>query len=225
MENELKGRSILSSSSIDKLIPWMIYRLNMHLSSVVGYTELLLSKTSESKFQRELKKINEEAHQASQVIKDLLNFTRKRVLKKEVVNINKLIDSLISEEMDRLSLSNIKVVRELSPELPLTIADAKQIQQALRNIINYAEEAIREFHGFGEIRVKTSEVEGQIKIFISDDGPGVTSEEISRVFDPLFSWFRRRGTGLELALSRSIVVDHGGKWRLKVNGEREALLF
>lgn len=202
-------------SSIEEFIPWMIYRVNMHLSSVVGYTELLLSRVSESEFRRELERIVEEAHQASQVMKDLLDFVRKRKLKKDVVDLNRVVESVIGEEMDKLRLSNIKVVGELSSELPLTLADARQIRQALKNIMDYAGEAIREFHGFGEIRVKTSEVQGQIKIIISDDGPGIPSGEISRVFDPLFTWSRRGGTGLELALCRSIIVDHGGKMEVE----------
>lgn len=202
-------------SSIEEFIPWMIYRVNMHLSSVVGYTELLLSRVSESEFRRELERIVEEAHQASQVMKDLLDFVRKRKLKKDVVDLNRVVESVIGEEMDKLRLSNIKVVRELSSELPLTLGDARQIRQALKNIMDYAGEAIREFHGFGEIRVKTSEVQGQIKIIISDDGPGIPSGEISRVFDPLFTWSRRGGTGLELALCRSIIVDHGGKMEVE----------
>jgi len=216
-EKESSGDSekLVCSSSIEDFIPWLVYRLNMHLSSVVGYAQLLLSKASDSESTRDLEKIIEEAHRASQVIKDLLDFNRKKRLKKEVVDLNKLIESVIEEKIRKLSFSNIKVVKELSPNLPLTLVDPEQIRQALVNIINESEEGIREFHGFGEIRVKTSEVGGQIEIVISDDGPGIPTEEASRVFDPFFTWIRGRGTGLELALSREIVMNHGGTMRFE----------
>ncbi len=89
------------------------------------------------------------------------------------------------------------------------------MRQALQHIIEHNEQTIKEFHGFGEIRIKTSEVEGKIEILISDDGPGLPSEEVSRAFDPLFSWSHGRRTGLELALSHSIVIDHGGTMRVE----------
>jgi CheY-like chemotaxis protein len=81
-------------------------------------------------------------------------------------------------------------------------------------LINNAEKAILEFHGFGEIRVKTRVVERQIEIIVSDDGPGIQKENISKLTDPLFTT-KGGGIGLGLAISNDILSAHGGTMRVE----------
>lgn len=202
-------------SSLENLIPWLVHRLNTHLSSVIGYAQLLLPKKLDSESKKELEKIIEEAHRASHVIKDLVDFTRKRRPQKKIIDLNELIESLLETKIQELNFRNIKLVKDLSSSIPLTQVDPKQIREVLVNLINNAEGAITEFHGFGEIRVKTCEKEGQIEIVISDDGPGIPAENISKIFDPFYTTIKGKGTGLELVVSRDTVIEHGGKMKVE----------
>jgi len=202
-------------SSLENLIPWLVHRLNTHLSSVIGYAQLLLPKKLDPEFKKDLEKIIDEAQRASHVIKDLVDFTRKRRPQKKVIDLNELIESLLEAKIQELNFRNIKLVKDLSSSIPLTQVDPKQIHEALVNLINNAEETITEFHGFGEIRVKTCEMEGQIEIVISDDGPGIPAENISKIFDPFFTTIKGRGTGLELAISHDTVIEHGGTMKVE----------
>jgi signal transduction histidine kinase len=173
---EIQVRSI---SPLGDLTPEIIHKLNMPLASVIGYAELLLPRMTDPEEKKTLEKIREEAKRASEIIKAFVDFIRKENPKKEVVDLNELIEEVSRAKIHTLNLRNISLVKELSPSIPLTLLDSEQIQKALLNLINNAEEAISEFHGFGEIRVKTSIMDGQIEVTVSDDGPGIPKENIS----------------------------------------------
>jgi CheY-like chemotaxis protein len=199
-------------ANLGDFIPGLVYKLNSHLAPMVGYAQLLLPKIVESESKWYLEKIIEEAQQASQILKDFVDFLRKRELRKEVVDLNGLIEHVIEMKVAELTFKNITVVKELSPFIPLTQVDPKQIQQVMLNLISNAEEAISEFHGFGEIKVKTRVVNGSIEITVSDDGPGIASENISKIFAPFFTTKEKR-IGLGLSISYDTVTKHGGTMR------------
>jgi len=201
-------------STVEELIPDLVHNLNGPLASVLGYTQLLLDKVTDREVKEDVEKIIEEAQRASQIIKGLVIFTKKREPRIEPVDLNELIERVFERKAHQLNLRNIDVVKELSPSIPLTKADPRQIQQVLLNLIGNAEEAITAFHGFGEVRVKTR-VEGrQIKIVISDDGPGIPEENIDEIFDPFFTT-KGRGVGLGLSISNDIIAEHGGTLRVE----------
>lgn len=214
MEDKKQWIEVEKIFTLEDFIPELVYKLNNHLAPVIGYAQLLLPKTIDPEAKRHLEKIIEEAQQASQIIKDLVNFARKRKSKKEVVDINDLIEAVFEMKTPQLNLRQIDVVKELSPSIPPTQVDPKQIQQVLLNLINNAEEAISEFHGFGELRVKTCVTEGQIEIIISDDGPGIPKESISKIFAPFFTT-KGKGIGLGLRISYDILIEHGGAMRVE----------
>lgn len=200
--------------ALEDYIPELVHKLNNHLAPVIGYAQLLLPKMIDPEAKKHLEKIIEETQQASQIIKDIVNFARKRKPKKEVVDLNDLIEAVLEMKTPKLNLRNIGVVKDLSPSIPLTQVDPNQIQQVLLYFTNNAEEAISEFHGFGIIRVKTRVMEGQIEIIISDDGPGIAKENISKIFEPFFTT-KGKGIGLGLTISNDILIEHDGTLRVE----------
>ncbi len=214
-ERELKEKSHQPREMADlgNLIPELIYKLNSYLAPVIGYGQLLLPKMGDREAKKYVEKIIEEAQQASQIIKDLVNFVKKRRPKKEVVDLNRLIETVLEMEIPILNLKNIEVVKELSPSLPLTLFDPKQIEQVLNNLMTNAEESISEFYGFGKIEVKTRLVEEQMEITITDDGPGIASENISKIFAPFFTTKEKR-IGLGLSNSYDTITEHGGTMKV-----------
>ena len=210
IQNGLERRN----STVEELIPDLVHKLNGPLASVLGYTQLLLDKVTDREVKEDVEKIIEEAQRASQIIKGLVIFTKKREPRIEPVDLNEIVERVLERKTHQLNLRNIDVVKELSPSIPMTKADPRQIQQVLLNLIGNAEEAITAFHGFGEVRVKTR-VEGrQIKIVISDDGPGIPEENIAEIFDPFFTT-KGRGVGLGLSISNDILVEHDGTLRVE----------
>ena len=201
-------------SNLRDIMPELVYKLNNPLASAIGYAQLLLPKMINPELKENVAKIIEETQQASQIIKDLVNFVRERRPRKKVVSLNDLIEASLKIKTPELNFKNITLIKELSPSLPFTQVDPKQIKQVLFHLIKNAEEAISEFHGFGQIWVKTRALEGQIEIVISDNGPGIAKENVSKIFDPLFTT-KQKGIGLGLTIAYAMLTEHGGTMRVE----------
>ena len=201
-------------SNLRDLLSEFVRKTNSLLASMIGHTQLLIIKMMDQEAKEDMGKVIEEAEQVSQMFKDLVNHMKKWRPRKEVVNLNDLIERTLEGKALKLSWKRIGLVEELAPSLPSTLADPKQIQQVLLCLINHAEEAITESHGFGEIRVGTHVMDGQIEVVVSDDGPGITEENLPRVFDPFFT-INGKGTGLGLSISRDMIIQHGGTLRVE----------
>jgi len=102
----------------------------------------------------------------------------------------------------------------LSPSPFFAMVDPAQIQYVVLQMIKNAEEAIFEFHGLGTIRLKTRIVQDQIEIAISDDGPGISEENIPKVFNSFFTT-KENEMGLGLTISYGVVAAHGGTLRVE----------
>ncbi|MEI9479917.1 MAG: ATP-binding protein [Deltaproteobacteria bacterium] len=200
--------------NVRNVFPELVHKLNNYLASVIGYAQLSLHRTTDAEVKNALGEIIKEAQRTSQIIRDGISLMRKERLRKEIQDINGLVEGVLDKKTAGLNLKNINVVKELSPSIPLTYVDPKQIQQVLLNLINNAEKAISEFRGVGEIRVKTRKVENQIEITISDNGPGIQEGDIFRIINPCTTT-KEKGTGLGLAISYDILVEHGGTMRLE----------
>ncbi len=101
----------------------------------------------------------------------------------------------------------VTVVAELSGSLPLVPGDPDLLARALGNLVANAIEAMPEG---GTLCVRTEAAPGGVRIGVSDDGPGLTDEQRTRLFTPHYTT-KPGGTGLGLAIVQGIVADHGGR--------------
>jgi signal transduction histidine kinase len=86
------------------------------------------------------------------------------------------------------------------------------MQQVFLNIIVNAESAMLEAHGKGKLVIATEKVNGVIRVTFADDGPGITKENMKRIFAPFFTTKEvGKGTGLGLSICHGIVTGHGGR--------------
>jgi two-component system nitrogen regulation sensor histidine kinase NtrY len=113
-------------------------------------------------------------------------------------------------------MQSIRIVRKMSPDLPLVMADPEALKRALGNLIDNAAEAMQ--HSLlRELFVCTSLLEnGMIELIIADTGSGLTDEMRERLFLPYFST-KQRGTGLGLAIAAKIIQEHQGTIRAEKN--------
>ena len=113
-------------------------------------------------------------------------------------------------------LQTIQIVRKMTPDLPLVMADPEALKRALGNLIDNAAEAMQQSL-FRELRIATSVLEnGMVELTISDTGSGLTDEMRERLFLPYFST-KQRGTGLGLAIAAKIIQEHQGTIRAEKN--------
>ena len=113
-------------------------------------------------------------------------------------------------------LQNLRLVRRLSPELPLVWADPEAMKRGLGNLIDNAAEAMQTSL-LRELRISTALLpSGMVELVVADTGPGVTDDMRERLFLPYFST-KQRGTGLGLAIAAKIVQEHQGTIRVEKN--------
>ncbi len=113
-------------------------------------------------------------------------------------------------------MQSIQIVRKMSPDLPLVLADPEALKRAIGNLIDNAAEAMQQSL-FRELSVGTNLLEnGMVELTIADTGSGLTTEMRERLFLPYFST-KQRGTGLGLAIAAKIIQEHQGTIRAEKN--------
>ena len=111
-----------------------------------------------------------------------------------------------------LRVKNIELELDLDPRLPRTMVDPDQIQQVFFNVITNAEHAVLSARGKGKLKVRSRADKGYVRLSFSDDGVGISADNLRRVFDPFFTTKEGgQGTGLGLTISYGIIDDHGGR--------------
>jgi signal transduction histidine kinase len=113
--------------------------------------------------------------------------------------------ALLRNEADRHS---IWLRTELALELPHVMADRVQLQQVLMNLLLNGIEAITD--GAGELTIRSQTTQGGLLISVSDTGVGLPTEKPDRIFNAFYTT-KPQGTGMGLAISRSIIEAHGGR--------------
>jgi signal transduction histidine kinase len=109
-------------------------------------------------------------------------------------------------------VNNIKVKKQLDPDIPEVMVDYFQMQQVFLNIIINAEYFMTVAHNRGTLNIITQKQNDTVKISFADDGPGIPLENLRRIFDPFFTTKPAgRGTGLGLSICHGIVTEHGGQ--------------
>jgi nitrogen-specific signal transduction histidine kinase len=211
---ELQQRALTSShlASIGELASGIAHEVNNPLASIVLYTQLLMEEDLPAKTKSDVMSIYESAVRAINIIRRLLTFARQQLQQKMATDINEMVAVTLELRKYALETSNIQVRTRLAQGLPLTLADAGQIQQVFLNIVLNAEAEMKLSHGKGSLFITTELVDNTIKIAFTDDGPGITRENMNKIFNPFFTTREvGQGTGLGLSICHGIVADHDGK--------------
>jgi len=204
-------------AALGQLVSGIAHELNNPLTSIQGYAQLLVSRRSASDRTADARRISQEAARAGRIVKNLLLFSREAKPERRAVNLNEVIEHTIALRAYELKIENIALDLFFDAALPQALADAAQLQQAVLNLIVNAEQAIQQGRGqggvHGRIRIRTHRLSGdRIGMEISDDGPGIPREIVSRIFDPFFTTKPVGvGTGLGLSILYGIVREHGGE--------------
>jgi signal transduction histidine kinase len=148
---------------------------------------------------------------ATEVVRRLRTMLRKHELQLERTDINALVASVLALIRPEVMRRHIELRTALEPELPRVSGDPVQLQQVLLNLLINAMDALsctpRTLRSL-DIRTGLHDP-GCIEVAISDNGHGISPEQLPKVFDPYFTT-REEGLGLGLSIARSIVQAHGG---------------
>jgi two-component system NtrC family sensor kinase len=200
-------------ASIGELASGAAHELNNPLTSVIGFSQLLMEREVPDDIREDLKLINSEAQRAADVTKNLLTFARKHAPVKQLSQINNILEDVLRLRAYEHKINNIAVVKQLDPNLPEMMTDYFQMQQVFMNIIINAEYFMTAAHKKGTLSVTTKKQNGTVRISIADDGPDIPPQNLKRIFDPFFTTKEiGKGTGLGLSICHGIVTEHG--WQI-----------
>lgn len=198
-------------SAVGEFVAGVAHELNNPLTALIGYAELLQASEVDDSSKSALKRISNAANRCHKIVQSLLSFARQHPPERILTNVNSLVDSVVEILIYELRTNNIQVVKELCPHLPRLLVDPHQVQQVFLNIVNNARQAIEAFRPHGSIRISTGQTGQRVWIRFQDDGPGISEENLAKIFNPFFTTKPvGKGTGLGLSLSYGIIQEHGG---------------
>lgn len=210
LENSLQQNEKLSS--IGLLAAGVAHEVNTPLTGVSSYTQMLLGMIPETDPKHALlKKVQKQTDRASNIVGNLLNFSRTGNASDFVeININKLLDDTLQLLEPQLRKTQIEIVKNYSAAPPEIFGNAGKLQQVFTNLIINARDAM--FGNGGQITLTTDfENDGEIVVEVADTGSGIESKNIGKIYDPFFTTKEvGSGTGLGLAVSYGIVQEHDG---------------
>jgi len=164
-------------------------------------------------------RIDKYGHRAAEIIDHIRSFYRKSPPQREWVDVNGIIQEMLTLLKGEATRFSIAMRTDLSTELPETKADRVQLQQVFMNLILNGIEAMVD--SGGELSVKSELQDGQLQFSVSDTGVGLPKEKMDQIFSAFFTT-KPQGSGMGLAISRSIVESHGGQLWASANSGRGA---
>ena len=199
---------------VSNLIAGAAHELNNPLAGIQLCTDLVVNEPSISeKAKKYLGRIQKETDQIQGVIKSLLTFTGNYTLSKEHVNINEIIEAILKQKANQFDHANIRVVKLIDEKLPNVFVDKHQMRRVFLNIIENASSSMEGLPSDKCLTIKTEGNKEAVKISMSDTGPGIPKEHLTKIFEPFFTsrgYKKNKGAELGLSVAHSIVHQHNG---------------
>ena len=167
-------------------------------------------------------RIDKYGNRATEIIDRIRSFYRKSPPKREFVDVNQIIDEILALLKGQATGNSVTIRTELAVGLPKVMADRVQLQQVFMNLMLNAIEAMQ-VDG-GELTVKSELVDSQLLLSVSDTGVGLPIEKVDQIFSAFFTT-KPQGSGMGLAISRSIVESHGGRLWVTANEDRGTCFY
>ncbi|MBV8306765.1 MAG: PAS domain S-box protein [Gammaproteobacteria bacterium] len=224
-QQRLRDRLILASrlAMVGEIATGIAHEVNQPLAAITNYawaSQRLLEAGDPDldEIRTALREIGAQATRAADTIRRLRRLARGAEMRRESTNVNSLVRELTGLARSDAARQDVRYELELAEELPLLTIDGSQIQQALLNLLWNALPAVSAstIHP-KRVRISTRlSTERQVEIEVSDNGPGIPANLAARLFEPFFTT-KADGTGLGLAMSRTIAEAHGGTLTYRPN--------
>jgi len=206
-------------SAVGQLIAGVAHELNNPLTAILGYAQLLEAEKLDEKAMEYVSKIFKQGQRTHRVVQNLLSFARQRKPQREQFDVVRVLEeALLLRDYD-MKVGNIRLEREISPDMPAVSGDPHQIEQVFLNIINNGLDAMAEDVKNGDngkngqerrFLVRVLARENSVVIQFHDSGPGI--REPHRIFEPFYTTKSvGKGTGLGLSICYGIIKEHGGE--------------
>jgi CheY-like chemotaxis protein len=197
--------------ALGQLISGVAHELANPMTAVIARSAFIRSATTLEEAQRQASLIEEQAHRATKIVRNLSAFARRRAAQRSAFSINDVVRAVLDLHGYQLTASGIRVVEDLDREPAWVEGDQHEIEQVVLNIVMNAHYAMVQAHNGGALTIRTRAVGDLVHLSIADNGPGIPADVLPQVFDAFFTTKGEDGTGLGLAIARDILVQHRGR--------------
>lgn len=194
--------------TLSEMASAIAHEIRNPLTSMKGTANLLaneLKNIKDPKIQEYHNIITEEIERLHHILINFQDLSRPLKIEKELIDLNNVIEKTV--RLAEMGVPRIRIKLELDRNLPMVHGDASSLKQVFLNLIKNAEEACRPE---GELVIKTESDSPWVKVIFSDDGPGIPSELLDRIFEP-FVTTKPKGMGVGLAICKRIIEAHYGQ--------------
>jgi C4-dicarboxylate-specific signal transduction histidine kinase len=224
-QHQEKLAHVARLNTMGEMASGLAHELNQPLTAIRSYTQSCLRlldghPEKQSRVPKILGLVNVQAKRAASIIKHLRDFVSKSATHRETTELLDIVQLALSMMQHELRDSDIKLTVDTAPNLPAVRADAIQLEQVVLNLLRNACEAMRENTlKRRQLNIALEHINArQVRIAICDTGPGISDDAAGKISAPFFST-KEDGMGLGLAISRTIVEDHGGKLSYENNAQ------
>jgi two-component system NtrC family sensor kinase len=200
-------------AAVGQLAAGVAHEINNPLTTISGFSELILGELApDNPLHNDLTMIRRESQRARDVVRRLLDFARQSGPHREPADLNDVVRETVTLMKNAAITKSVNVIELYATDLPWARMDVNQIKQVVLNLLNNAVQAMPKG---GTLTVATERYDTDVpglRLRLADTGIGIPRENLERIFEPFFTTKPPgEGTGLGLALSYTIMRDHGGR--------------
>ncbi len=236
-------------ASVGRLAAGVAHEIGNPLGAILGYTDMMLKGVEDESVRRDfLERMEKELKKIDLTIRELLDYSRSSSLQIKEADVNRVVSETISLVSHQKGFENLKLEKKFAENLPAVLADERQLQQILINIVLNAVDAMpdggelrvvteigmvedesvdffgrrREDDSFDEFTIKSGEQkeypDEMVKISVADTGTGIEEGAINKIFDPFYTT-KEPGSGTGLGLSISQRIIETFNGKIEVQSE------
>jgi two-component system, NtrC family, sensor kinase len=208
LEDQLMQTEKLTSLGL--LAAGVAHEVNTPLAVIANYIQMLAKQfPGDDPRGLLIEKIIKQTFRASEIVNNLLNFSRVGSAQFSEVNMNSVLEETLVLVSHPFKTARVEVVRKMQEELPPILGSMNRLQQVFLNLFMNARDAMP---SGGILEIRTACSNGTVEVEVLDSGVGISREHLNRIFDPFFTTkVSGRGTGLGLSVSYGIIKEHAGK--------------
>jgi two-component system, NtrC family, sensor kinase len=197
-------------TSLGLLAAGVAHEVNTPLAVISNYIQMLAKQIpTDDPRQKTIERIVKQTFRASEIVNNLLNFSRTGAAEFIEVDINNVLEETLTLVQHPFKTARVNVVKNYNDQLPPVLGSITRLQQVFLNLFMNARDAMPQG---GMLEVRTAAHNGSVEVEVTDTGSGISPENLHRIFDPFFTTKATgRGTGLGLSVSYGIIKEHAGK--------------
>jgi len=198
-------------AAMGQMIGGFAHELNNPLTAILGMSDLLKEGETNEARNRQLSILHQQARRATEIVQNLMYFSRPPAPGKSQVDLNELVERTLHLHAYSLRKNNITADFLREQNSPQVTGDPHQLMQVFLNLVLNAEQAIREARDKGTLRIRLGKTDKNVSVIFQDDGPGIAPDILPNIFDPFYTTKRPgRGTGLGLSICKAVLKEHNG---------------